>query len=281
MQRPGIVLTMTNLPACLPSDCLSILQITDLHILASQDATLLGLNTAYYFDAVLALAFAGHRSFDLILLTGDLAQDPVIESYQYILDKLTALDIPCLCLPGNHDDDALMQQVFNTRLINCRKHLVLNDWQIIVLNSQIPGADGGRLAAAELAYLEDCLQANPDKYALIAVHHHCLKTDSIWMDTMMIENSGEFLAVIGKYPRAKLIVNGHIHQEMDKTTGAVRVLGTPSTCFQFKPGSREFSLDDTSPAYRLIQLHADGHIATEITRLPGRLVGLQTDTEGY
>jgi len=267
---------MTNL-----SDCLSILQLTDLHILAGQDATLLGINTAYYFDAVLASAFAERRAFDLILLTGDLAQDPAIESYRYILDKLKMYGVPCLCLPGNHDDDALMQQVFNTALINCRKHLVLNDWQIVSLNSQIPGSDGGRLAAGELAFLEDCLNAYSDKYALIAVHHHCLKTDSIWMDTMMIENSDEFLAVISKYPQAKLIINGHIHQEMDKTTGAVRVLGTPSTCFQFKPESRIFGLDNSSPGYRLIQLHADGRTATEIIRLPGQLTGLQTDTTGY
>ncbi|MDP2904180.1 MAG: 3',5'-cyclic-AMP phosphodiesterase [Methylovulum sp.] len=272
---------MTNLSDCLTTDSLSILQLTDLHILANHDTTLLGINTTYYFEAVLAMAFAQHRTFDLILLTGDLAQDAVIDSYQYILDKMNAFGIPCLCLPGNHDDPALMRQVFNTGLISCRKQLVLNDWQIISLNSQIPGSDGGRLAVVEMEFLEGCLRDFQDKHALIAVHHHCLKTNSVWMDTMIIENSDEFLAVIRKYPRVKLILNGHIHQLMDRTMGTVRVLGTPSTCFQFKPESREFGIDTTSPAYRLIQLHADGRLETQVFRLPEPLAGLQMDTAGY
>ncbi len=267
---------MTN-----PSDCLSILQLTDLHILADQDATLLGINTTYYFDAVLAQAFAEHQTFDLILLTGDLAQDAVIDSYQYILKKMASLSIPCLCLPGNHDDVSLMQQVFDTDLISCRKQLVLNDWQIISLNSQIPGSEGGCLAAVELTHLESCLREFQDKHTLIAVHHHCVKSNSVWMDTMMIENSDEFLALIRKYPAVKLIVNGHIHQSMDKIIGSVRVLGTPSTCFQFKPESREFGIDNTSPGYRTIHLSADGRIETDVFRLSEPLAGLQMDTQGY
>ncbi|MDO9105178.1 MAG: 3',5'-cyclic-AMP phosphodiesterase [Methylovulum sp.] len=272
---------MTTLSDRLTTDCLSILQLTDLHILANQDATLLGVNTAYYFDAVLAAAFAQHRNFDLILLTGDLAQDPVVASYRHILDKLQALAIPCICLPGNHDDSALMQQVFNTGLISCRKQLILKGWQIISLDSQVPGSDGGYLHEAELTFLADCLCSHAGQYTLVAVHHHCLKTDSLWMDKMMIENSEQFLAVASQHPQVKLVVNGHIHQIMDKAIAGVRVLGTPSTCFQFKPGSREFELDTTSPAYRYLQLHADGRIETDVFRLPGQLTGLLTDTEGY
>ncbi|MGZ8918448.1 MAG: hypothetical protein ACXW0T_09525 [Methylobacter sp.] len=40
-------------------DFISILQITDMHILATPEDTLLGINTAYYFKEVLDLAFAG------------------------------------------------------------------------------------------------------------------------------------------------------------------------------------------------------------------------------
>jgi len=259
---------------------LSILQITDLHILSGPDETMLGIKTEHYFHAVLDLAFAEHQHFDLILVTGDLAQDPCTASYQRILERLEATHTPCICLPGNHDDYDLMQEIFNTAQVNCRKQIFLDNWQLICLNSQIPGVPEGQLSKQELLFLEDCLINNPNHHALIAVHHHCLKTNS-FMDTMIIENSQELLAVIKQYPQAKAITCGHIHQVMDITSGSLRVLGTPSTCFQFKPESPVLSMDTSTPGYRLIKLHADSRIETEIKRLSEPLIGLQMDTLGY
>jgi Icc protein len=260
---------------------LAILQITDLHILPDSDQNFLGINTEHYFHAVLELAFAEHHYFDLILVTGDLAQDPCPSSYQRILNRLEATNTPCICLPGNHDNYGLMQQIFNTNKVSCCKQLLLKNWQLICLNSQIPGAPGGRLSKQELLFLEDCLNGYPNHHALVSVHHHCLETKSPWMDTMMIENSEELLVLVNQYPQAKAITTGHIHQTMDITSGSVRILGTPSTCFQFKPESTALSLDTTSPGYRLIKLYADGLIESGITRLSGQLSGLQMDTQGY
>lgn len=260
--------------------CTSILQITDMHILPGPEEALLGIDTEHYFHAVLEHAFANNH-FDLILVTGDLAQDPCPASYLRILNSLAACNTPCICLPGNHDDYELMQQILNTSLVNCRKQIFLENWQLICLNSQIPDADGGRLSNQELLFLDDCLNSKPDLHALIAVHHHCLKTNSAWMDTMMIENSRELWAVIDKHPQVKAITTGHIHQAMDISQAFVRVLGTPSTCFQFKPDSNTFSVETTAPGYRLIQLYADGRLESDIIHLPGQLSGVQMDTQGY
>ncbi|MGR9000112.1 MAG: 3',5'-cyclic-AMP phosphodiesterase [Gammaproteobacteria bacterium] len=260
---------------------ISILQITDLHILRKPDETLLGVNTEHYFHAILEHAFANYQHFDLILVTGDLAQDPCPACYQRILNSLESYNTPCICLPGNHDDYILMQQILNTRLVNCRKQLSLENWQLICLNSKKPeDVPQGRLSRQELLFLEDCLSSKPDCHALIAVHHHCLKTNG-FMDTMMIDNSQDFLAIINKYPQIKAITTGHIHQVMDITFGAVRVLGAPSTCFQFTPESEIFSVDTTAPGYRLIRLYADGRLESDIIHLPGQLSKLQLDPGGY
>ena len=44
----------------------------------------------------------------------------------------------------------------------------------------------------------------------------------------------------------------------------VRILGTPSTCRQFKPHSDDFAVDDKPPAYRRISLHENGDVETEL-----------------
>jgi Icc protein len=174
-----------------------------------------------------------------------------------------------------------MQQIFNTSRVNCHKQVLFANWQLICLNSQISGSQGGRISEQELLFLEDCLTSYPSHHALIAVHHHCLETKSPWMDTMIIENSEAFLAISKRYPQVKAITTGHIHQIMDMITGLVRVLGTPSTCFQFTPKSNAFSLDTSAPGYRLIKLYADSKIESEIIRLSEPLWGLQIDTQGY
>lgn len=260
---------------------LSILQISDLHILPESHNTLLGVNTEYYFNAVLDLAFKNHDPFDLILVTGDMAQDPCLESYQRILERLNKTNIPCLCLPGNHDDLSLMQQVFNSVQVNCQKQLLLNNWQIINLNSQIIGDSGGYLDTNELSFLKDCLTQQPKQLAIIAVHHHCIPTQSAWLDTMIIKNNTELLDIATQFPQLKLIVSGHIHQEMDLTIGNFRVLGTPSTCFQFTPLSQTFDIDHQMPGYRLIKLQDDGSIKTEVKRLAGVLTELDFKSKGY
>ncbi|MDI1293167.1 MAG: 3',5'-cyclic-AMP phosphodiesterase [Methylobacter sp.] len=271
------------------SACLSILQLSDLHILAAPEDKLLGINTEHYFHACLEQAirlrsrqaFAEKRHFDLILLTGDLAQDPCAASYRRILNSLEVYETPCICLPGNHDDYELMQQVFNTDSIHCRKQVFLDNWQLISLNSQIPGKPGGHLSNEELAFLESCLSENPNCYALIAVHHHCLETKSSWMDTMIIDNSRELWAIVDKYPQVKAITTGHIHQILDIKTASLRVLGVPSTCFQFVPGSTEFAVNDTAPGYRLLELYADGRVESEVIRLAEPVAGLQTNLHEY
>ncbi|HEY8157677.1 MAG TPA: 3',5'-cyclic-AMP phosphodiesterase [Methylobacter sp.] len=261
--------------------CLSILQLSDLHILAAPEDKLLGINTEHYFHACLEQAFAEKHHFDLILLTGDLAQDPCLASYRRILSSLEAYETPCICLPGNHDDYELMQQILNTEKISCRKQIFLGNWQLISLNSQIVGEPGGRLSNEELDFLENCLIENPERYTLIAVHHHFLETKSPWMDTMIIENRQQLLAIIDKHPQVKVAVNGHIHQVMDVKTAALRVLGAPSTCFQFMLEANEFSVSDTAPGYRLIKLYADGGVESEVMRLPEPLTELQANTHGY
>lgn len=260
---------------------ISILQLSDLHILAASEDKMMGINTEHYFRACLDQAFAEKHHFDLILLTGDLAQDPCPESYRRILDSIEVYRTPCICLPGNHDDYDLMQQVFNTDSINCRKQVLLDNWQLIGLNSQIPGDPGGRLSMEELDFLEHCLSGFPERHALIAVHHHCLETKSPWMDTMIIENSRQLLAIVGKYPQVKAITTGHIHQVMDVKTATLRVMGAPSTCFQFSPETPEFSVSDTAPGYRLIKLYADGRVESEVIRLPEPLTELQANVHGY
>ena len=260
---------------------LKILQITDLHILPEPTETMLGLDTEYFFQACLKHAHQQFDAFDLILITGDLAQDPCPGSYQRIYQQLQNYQTPCMCLPGNHDDFALMNQYLNQNLITCNKLLHLNGWQIIGLNTQKQDSPIGKLSGDELIFLQESLSATTDIPALIALHHPCIATGSAWLDVMQIENSAEFLSMLQNFPQVKAVTCGHVHQEIFAEIADIKLFSAPATCFQFTPQSADFSIADTAPGYRVFELFADGSLKTVCHRLPVTLDTLDRSARHY
>ncbi len=260
---------------------LKILQITDLHIKPHLGDTMFGIDTEILFQQTLKHAHDRHGRFDLILLTGDLAQDPSADSYRRICHHLLSYATRCLCLPGNHDDFALMKNYLQKGMVDCDKVLVLKGWQIIALDSQKPGSPVGELSLKELAFLQAKLQSSHALPTLIALHHHCIPSGSPWLDTMQIQNSSEFLDMIKAFPQVKAVTFGHIHQELIATEGPITLFGTPASCFQFVPASSEFSIADTAPGYRMFELFEDGSLRSECHRAPIKMQRLDKNAHAY
>lgn len=246
---------------------LKILQISDMHILPAANDSMLGVNTEYYFRKVLELAFAEQGYFDLVLVSGDLAQDPCPASYQRILQVLQEWQTLTICLPGNHDDWGLMQTILNGLTVSCRKYLKLGNWQIICLNSQKPDSPVGELSGEELAFLQQSLDAEPGAPALIAMHHPCIPSGSSWLDSMQISNSAALLELLSRHRQVKAVTFGHVHQELAANLNGLACYSAPATCFQFQPNTAEFSLDDAPPGYRIFELYDDGCLHSACYRL--------------
>jgi Icc protein len=259
----------------------SILQISDLHVLPHSNDKLLGVATEYYFKLALQHAVERYGQFDLILVSGDLAQDPCLKSYQRIYETLNHYQTKTVCLAGNHDDWSLMQQVLNKGYVSCERQVLFEHWQLINLNSQKLTDPGGFLEDTELDFLAECLATQRERHTIIALHHHCTPSHSVWLDTMQITNSDEFFNHLADHPQVKVITTGHIHQLLETQAQGITILGAPSTCFQFKPKCKDFTLDNIAPGYRVFQLYPDGQVKTEIQRLPVALAELHTDSEGY
>jgi Icc protein len=257
-----------------------LLQLTDLHILAEAGQTLLGVDTEQSFRDVLALALQEENP-DCVLLTGDLVQDTCESSYGRLRAWLQATDWTFYCLPGNHDDTGLMATGLAGGRIRYESRILLNRWQIICLDSSVENSPKGHLAREQLSLLEQYLAEYPEHHALIALHHHTLPSGSAWMDTMVLDNADAFVAVLARFPKVKLVLSGHVHQLMDVQWGDIRFLSAPATCFQFKPQSGHFALDDIPPGYRWLALNDDGSFATGIRRLEYMPRGLEINSAGY
>jgi 3',5'-cyclic-AMP phosphodiesterase len=262
------------------SDVLKILQLTDTHLYGTPEGRLAGMDTHASLQDVIALAQAQHWPPDLILATGDLAQDGSPAAYKRLQTIFESLAVPIYHLPGNHDIPAVMQEVLAGDLVQTGRHYLRAPWQIILLDSTVPDEVGGHLPAKELDFLDQCLQSYPELYALICVHHQPVPVGNCWMDEIGLDNSDSFFAVLDHYPQAKGVLWGHVHQHFEQERKGVRLLATPSTCIQFKPGTAKFTLDTTSPGYRWLELGPTGYIYTGVCRVD-QAQSVDFTTKGY
>ena len=72
------------------------------------------MHTRNSLRCVLAAALDEYPSPDAILMTGDLSQDFSREAYLAIRELLADVPAPVYCLPGNHDEPALMAEILGS-----------------------------------------------------------------------------------------------------------------------------------------------------------------------
>lgn len=243
---------------------LQVLQFTDLHLVCDPEQELWGINTYRQFTRTVQEAMTLYPRADLVLLTGDLVHDPHIEAYQLLQRYISQLPYPIYRIPGNHDDLELIDRHLSGGNLRSETTVRIGTWQIILLDSNAPAPEGGRLDKTQLQCLGEVLSAFPEHNALVCLHHHPVPIKSPWMDAMALVNPDEFFQILDRHPQVKAIVWGHIHQEFDSRRQGVRLLGTPSTSTQFVPYCDHFQKDDLGPGFRWLLLHPDGRLETQV-----------------
>lgn len=261
---------------------LNVLQLTDLHLsqqaISSHSNVLLNDECTQRFEAVLQQALNDDVRCDLIIVTGDLVDKVDSVIYDYIFATLQATQIPFVCIAGNHDvtDEVGKDRPFSERTLIAHnadsrllsRHVIMTDhWQLLFLDSSIPGQVAGEITLEDIAWLSSQLSLC-DKPALLAVHHHLLPMNSAWMDAYIVKNATIFWQQIIKYRQLQVIISGHTHQEQAYNHEGITVYSTPSTCYQFKPHKDEFAYDEAArPGYRWLQLANNGQVASWVKRL--------------
>ena len=261
---------------------LLIVQVTDPHLCKEEDAELLGMNTRSSLDAVLQLIDQNHSDPDLVLATGDIAQDGSIEAYRCFMEKMGAFDSPVHWFSGNHDDRDAMRLVTVTGDKRALEKVVrVGSWQLIFLDSLLEGKVYGYLEESELAVLNEALSERPDLHSIICFHHHPVDIDSVWLDNIGLKNRDQLLEIVDRYENVRCLMWGHIHQEIDQYRNNVRLLATPSTCVQFLPKSKDFAVDSLAPGYRWLKLNNDGSINTGVERVEHIDFEVDYSSKGY
>ncbi len=259
------------MPIIEEAEPLRIIQITDLHLQAHPEEGLGwcphcdDLDTTETLSTVLDDIQVNEPCFDALVVTGDIAQKGEAEAYRRFVRLLQDEGSPVYCLPGNHDDRQQLSAALDGDVVSMPRFIIKKDWLLLFLDTSRRGVDQGEISTIQLGWIKAMVEKFPQHHAALFIHHHPLPVGSEWLDTHhgMI-GADAALAQLDTLPQLKTIVCGHIHQQLDRQHGNIRVLGTPSTCLQFLPESEQLSFTAQTPAYRRLVLHRDGSIETEV-----------------
>ena len=264
------------------SEPIQLVQITDTHLKRESGGELLGLDTDFSLQQVLRIVAEERKSIDAVLATGDISDQGAHDAYLRARDYFAGLADTVFWLPGNHDgQDNMHATTSGSPEMTPEARAGL--WQIVLLDSQIPGEVGGRLGGEQIDWLRKRLEAGAETglFSLVCLHHQPIPMGSAWLDQQQVEDSDEFLAVVDSFPGVQGVLWGHVHQAHDSQRGHIRMMCTPSTCIQFAPHSDDFKVDDKPPGYRWLDLHANGDIDSAVSRVEDVEFIVDLDSAGY
>lgn len=250
--------------SALSSAPVRVLHVTDPHLFADVDSSLRGTVTHESLNAVLDHYRRSGWTANLIAMTGDIIQDNSAEAYDRFVQIIEPLGLSVYCVPGNHDVRPLMQAALSTPPFYYCSSVQVGNWLLTGIDSCLTGDAGGHVSDQEMERLESILAETTAEHVAVCLHHPPLPMGSKWLDQVGLKNAAEFLDLIARSGKVRTTLFGHVHQQFHDQHRSIDIIGTPSTCRQFKPGSDDFALDEQPPAYRRIELSADGHVDSEL-----------------
>lgn len=219
-----------------------LVQITDLHLYADEQTPLAWcpeLNLSPNQRVRQIVAHLQTQSIDALLITGDLAEEMTLTTYEWLAKVLQGFSCPIYVIAGNHDNVRLMRQGLHG-VVNFSTSFFCEDWQIIMLDSSVQGQEAGCLTPPVLDDLQQCLSNYPDNPSLVFFHHHPILINCPFMDQVPLQNADDLWQVVQQYPHVKHIYHGHIHREFYANYAHIPVTGTPATSVQLGHQAGEF-----------------------------------------
>lgn len=258
-----------------------IVQLTDPHLFATPEQTLLGINTRASLQAVLNQLTQEPDPIDVMVVSGDVSQDHSLASYQAFAEATNNCGMPVVWLPGNHDQTDVMAQGMRGPHIDEARIIDIDNWRLVLVESQVAGKTYGWLTDEQQQLLTTACQQRTDAFKVVFTHHNPLPVGCQWLDQHQLRNGQQLLTQLENDDTTRALVWGHVHQDLDQQQGHLQLLATPSTCVQFLPHSNDFALDEQQPGYRILTLYPDGHITTAVKRLDGSTFLADADSNGY
>src|SRR2546430_5239026 len=134
-------------------------QISDLHVKPPGTLAYGRVDTAKALERCVAALNEFQPAPDFVVISGDLADTPTVEEYEYLKRLLAPLKLPFAGIPGNHDSRELMRAAFPNAAYAftsgaLSQKIEVGELDLLLLDSSVPGHPHGELEASTLQWLD-------------------------------------------------------------------------------------------------------------------------------
>ena len=213
---------------------------------------------------------------DFLIVSGDLTDDGLPASYDVVMEFLDELDgdqIPVLLALGNHDKRQIFRRVvlgqsgksdgapyYYSRMIG--------GLRVIVLDSTIPGEEGGALGQQQLAWLEDELREPAPRGTLVVLHHCCRLVASPATVARFVVSGVDVLESIVSRHDVRGVLAGHSHQANSSRFGGALYATAPAVVCQLAFSATGEITPIAATGFNLCQFR-DGELIVQPVVIPG------------
>ncbi len=236
-----------------------IAQISDTHILAPDSSDPQFSVRANAVENVVRDINALAERPDVVIHSGDLAQNRSAQEYQFLCTMLSALKMPYFVVPGNRDDSVLMAEIFPHVQLHQGDmpfiHYCIDDFtvRVIALDSRGLASMKGNFTEIRLCALRTTLDQDRKKPTVLTMHHPPFDVTGA-IEPFQYETRAAVVALsdlLSTYSNVIRIFSGHSHRARLSVLGSVSASTMPSTA----PDLRQDTYPDRRASSAVYQVH--------------------------
>ncbi len=213
-------------------DFIKIAQISDLHLLKSKYETIHQVNP--YKRAAAIISFLKKKNYNLIIISGDIANNGEIESYEQLATMLNGIETKIILFPGNHDNPNNLESILTNNknyIISPKNPIIISTWKFLYVDTVVKQKNYGHISYTAIERLKKTLSSNKEKNICLLMHHNPFNIGIDCVDKYKIDNFNNTVGTLTE--NVKLILHGHVHSNYFLLKEGIIYSAPLSTSFQF------------------------------------------------
>lgn len=202
-----------------------IVQLSDLHL--RPEPLYSGIDPWRRWRAALARLGGLQPRPDLLLLSGDLADDAAPATYSRLADSLATVGFDYAVVPGNHDDSRALRKAFPGQGWSHEKYACQRvdrgELSLLLVDTAIPGREEGMVGDEHLAWLT--AHCPVGRRVVLVLHHPPFPIGIPGMDAIACGGEQGLAAWLSGRPQVEALWCGHVHRPV-----LTQFAGRPAVC---------------------------------------------------